>query len=98
MKKNVSILLLLLLPLLVYSQQGVRFIDNDFKKALELAKENNKIIFVDAYTDWCEPCKQMQLNTFTKEAVGKYYKQYYRRQLKPIPMTLALQWGGKKVP
>jgi len=37
------------------------------------AKKQNKMIFVDAYTTWCGPCKWMSKNTFTDKSVGDYY-------------------------
>jgi thioredoxin-related protein len=37
------------------------------------AKKENKMIFVDAFTTWCGPCKWMAANTFTDKSVGEYY-------------------------
>jgi thiol-disulfide isomerase/thioredoxin len=37
------------------------------------AKKEKKMIFVDAYTTWCGPCKWMSTNTFTDKSVGEYY-------------------------
>jgi len=35
------------------------------------AKNENKFIFVDAYTTWCGPCKKMDAEVYPKEIVGK---------------------------
>ena len=53
--------------------QGIEFNANDFADAKEKAKAQNKLIFVDAYTTWCGPCKWMAKNVFTEESVGDYY-------------------------
>jgi thiol-disulfide isomerase/thioredoxin len=37
------------------------------------AKAEDKIIFVDAYTTWCGPCKNMAANTFPDPEVGKLF-------------------------
>lgn len=52
---------------------GIQFAHTDWATALEQAKEQDKLIFVDAYTDWCGPCKWMTANVFPDEAVGDYY-------------------------
>ncbi|MGD0339717.1 MAG: thioredoxin family protein [Bacteroidota bacterium] len=46
-----------------------------FGEAIKYAKENEKIIFVYAYTDWCPQCKRMEALTFTDATV-----QYYLRE------------------
>lgn len=53
--------------------QGINFIEGSFEKVKELAKKENKIIFIDCYTSWCGPCKWMAKNVFTDSLVGKFY-------------------------
>ncbi len=36
------------------------------------AKAENKFIFVDCYTTWCGPCKQMDRKTFVSDTVGSF--------------------------
>ncbi|HNY10959.1 MAG TPA: DUF255 domain-containing protein, partial [Candidatus Wallbacteria bacterium] len=38
-------------------------------EALKLARENNKPIMVDAYTEWCGWCKKMDKETFSDQSV-----------------------------
>lgn len=47
----------------------VNFIINDWEKATTIAKESNKYIFMDCYTDWCSWCKVMDKETFTDNKV-----------------------------
>lgn len=41
----------------------------DWNTGYPLAKKQNKIILVDAYTDWCGWCKKMDRDTYTNEEV-----------------------------
>lgn len=53
--------------------QGIEFFHGTWKEALELAKEDDRLIFVDANTAWCGPCRRMAANVFTQEHVGDFY-------------------------
>jgi thioredoxin-related protein len=55
--------------------QGVKFEATDAKWAdlLAKAKTENKVIFMDAYTTWCGPCKMMTRNIFPDAEVGSFY-------------------------
>jgi len=57
--------------------QGVSFYNGTWEDALAEAKENNKYIFVDAYTDWCYWCKVMDKETFPNDEVGKFYEENF---------------------
>ena len=41
--------------------------------ALEKAKREGKLVFVDMYTTWCAPCKLMDRDVFTDRALAKFY-------------------------
>lgn len=56
---------------------AINFIDNNFEKAISDAKVENKIIFIDAYTTWCGPCKMMDREVFTDSAVGSFYNDHF---------------------
>lgn len=57
--------------------QGIEFEHSTWQEALEKAKESNKLLFVDAYTSWCGPCKKMAKYEFTKKEVGDYFNEYF---------------------
>lgn len=51
-------------------QAGIKWMT--FDQALSAQKKNPKKIMVDAYTDWCGPCKMLDQNTFHNADVVKY--------------------------
>lgn len=56
---------------------GIAFEEKSFDKLLTQAKQQDKLIFIDAYTTWCGPCKMMTAKVFPQEAVGKVYNEKF---------------------
>jgi thiol-disulfide isomerase/thioredoxin len=54
------------------TEGGIEFFHGTFAEALEKAKAENKIVFMDAFTEWCGPCKRMAATTFKDAKVGKF--------------------------
>ncbi|MFM9948506.1 MAG: thioredoxin family protein [Saprospiraceae bacterium] len=57
--------------------QGMEFFHGTWAEALEEAKKQDRIIFVDAYAVWCGPCKMMAQNVFPDEKVGAFYNRNF---------------------
>ena len=56
------------------AQDGVQFNKNaSWKEILDKAASENKIIFLDAYTSWCGPCKKMTRDIFPQKAIGDLF-------------------------
>ena len=53
--------------------KGISFFEGSWQDALKKAKEEDKLIFLDAYASWCGPCKLMAKKTFTDEEVGDFF-------------------------
>ncbi|WP_345233037.1 thioredoxin family protein [Olivibacter ginsenosidimutans] len=68
---------MLLSPIRSKAADGVQFFEGSWKALLQLAKEQNKPIFVDVYTDWCAPCKRMDQEVLPLPAVGKAYNESF---------------------
>ena len=73
MKSFITCLLMFFGSLLF--SQGINFEAEDMKwqDILAKAKKENKIVFVDAYTTWCGPCKWMAKNIFPNKEVGDVF-------------------------
>lgn len=57
--------------------QGIKFEESNFTTVLAKAKKENKLVFIDAYTTWCGPCKLMAKNIFPQKTVGDYYNSHF---------------------
>lgn len=53
--------------------KGIQFFKGSWDELLKTAKAQKKMIFLDIYTDWCAPCKEMEKYIFTMELAGKKY-------------------------
>lgn len=58
-------------------EKGIQFNEDSWKEILELAKEENKPVFLDVYASWCGPCKALKHRTFPDPKVGKYFNENY---------------------
>lgn len=58
----------------VMMAQGVAFEPEGttLEQASAKAKAENKLIFLDCYTQWCGPCKKMSKEVFPQEKVGEF--------------------------
>jgi len=56
---------------------GIQFFKGTFAEAQALAKEEGKLIFMDAYATWCGPCKWMAANTFTDAEVAAFFNENF---------------------
>lgn len=77
--RKVAIAIVFLLSVLggqLYSQ-GIEFKHITFEEALNKAKTDNKLVFIDFYTAWCGPCKTMSAYVFTNEMVGDAYNREF---------------------
>jgi len=45
----------------------------DWEQVLAKAKTENKTIFIDCYTTWCAPCKEMEKSVYSLEKVGSFF-------------------------
>ena len=78
MKKFTLLNFLILFSLSVFAQNdGIVFMEQDWNQALEKAKAENKLVFVDAYTDWCVPCKKMDKQVFSQKIVGEFFEKNF---------------------
>ncbi len=73
-------LILLAFALLMGSNsyaQGIQFANGTWKELKAKAEKENKLIFMDAYAEWCGPCKKMAKDVFTQKEVGDYFNKHF---------------------
>ena len=68
---------LMLLGISTVSAQGITFEKGNWDEVVKKAKAENKFIFVDAYAEWCGPCKRMAKDVFPENSVGAFYNKNF---------------------
>lgn len=58
-------------------KEGIQFFKGTFRQALAKAKAENKLVFLDAYTTWCGPCRMLQTKIFPQKEVGAYFNEKF---------------------
>lgn len=79
MTKKIILGLCFLMAIFANSQgkKVINFQKISLESAKQIAKKENKLIFIDIYTTWCGPCKLMQKNTFTNNKVGEFFNKNF---------------------
>lgn len=54
-------------------EEGIKFREISFTEALKQAQTEKKLLFVDCYTTWCGPCKEMSTKIFPLVEAGKFF-------------------------
>lgn len=71
--RTILFLFSLLISTTSVQAEGISFYNASFKDALAKAKAQDKLVFIDAYTTWCGPCKAMAKTVFKEKVVGDFY-------------------------
>jgi thiol:disulfide interchange protein len=56
---------------------GIAFVNPSWQEALVKAKDENKLVFLDAYASWCGPCKMLKKQTFPDKAAGDFFNEHF---------------------
>ncbi|MCB0689141.1 MAG: thioredoxin family protein [Saprospiraceae bacterium] len=57
--------------------EGIQFFHGTLNEAKEVAAQQGKLLFIDAFTTWCGPCKRMSSQVFSQDDVGEFYNQTF---------------------
>jgi thioredoxin 1 len=55
------------------SVKGIQFTETSIPHALQTAKAEKKLIFIDIYATWCGPCMLLKLKTFPNKDAGQFF-------------------------
>lgn len=55
------------------TKEGIQFYKGSLNEALTMAKEKNKLVFVDIYATWCGNCKKLKKTSLSDKLAGDYY-------------------------
>ncbi len=78
----------LILILYSFTNTSVGYINfhyGDMRAVIDLAKSEDKLIFVDVYASWCTSCKLMEESTFRSEDVTDLINDHY------VPVKLNIE-------
>ena len=92
MKKIVLAVFMAAMALSLSAQ--INFREGGFAEALEAAKSENKLVFMDCYTSWCGPCKLMASKEFVQEK-GEGVELRKRYDVNAYPTLLVLNVKGE---
>lgn len=97
--KNTFISVIILVILTAFapkSQKELKWLD--WNTGYPLAKKQNKIILVDAYTDWCGWCKKMDRDTYTnQEIIDLLNKDFIVIKFNPELTDIVYNLDGKNI-
>jgi thioredoxin-related protein len=77
------------------TEKGIHFETKGWNYAMAEAKRQKKLIFLDAYTSWCGPCKLLKKNTFTDKAVGEFFNKNFINVTEDMEKGEGIQLAGK---
>lgn len=104
MKRNLLILAACIYAISLSAQSaGINFLHGvTWAEAVTKAKAENKLIFIDFYTQWCGPCMNMAQTVFSLPTVGYYYNHTFVNLKIDAEegegMTLAKKYGVHSYP
>ncbi|HPA28005.1 MAG TPA: thioredoxin family protein, partial [Acidobacteriota bacterium] len=70
-------------------EPGVKWFKGGVDKAVEAAKKEEKIIFIDFYADWCYPCKMLDKMVWQDPDSARQIK-----AMKVIPLKMDAEKEG----
>ncbi|MHB1279005.1 MAG: thioredoxin family protein [Bacteroidia bacterium] len=55
----------------------LNYFKGTYEEALALAKKEDKLLFMDAYTSWCGWCKELDKRTFSNQKLADYMNSHF---------------------
>lgn len=61
----------------LFPKAQIQWNTDDWRSVIEQAEDSNKLIFIEATTQWCEPCKVLEQYTLSDLEVINYYNAHF---------------------
>ncbi len=55
----------------------VRFETGSTDSVRRMAQQQNKLVFIDLYANWCPPCRAMERQVFSQQEVGDFMAKHF---------------------
>lgn len=88
-KIGIAFLTLIITAAALAQDPGVKWFKGSLDKAMEAAKKEDKIVFIDFYADWCSPCKMLDKMVWQDADSARQIK-----AMKVIPMKMDAEKEG----
>ncbi|MAT56287.1 MAG: hypothetical protein CMN32_17590 [Saprospirales bacterium] len=60
------------------AQRSIQFLEQpEWEEVIKEAQRTHKVIFFDAYTTWCGPCKRMEKEVFSRQAEADFFNRNF---------------------
>ena len=59
------------------NNRAIVFEELSLEGAVKKGEKEGKLVFIDAYTSWCQPCVMMAKNIFTLDRVADFYNEHF---------------------
>lgn len=79
----------------VNGQRDIDFTSKKWTKVLDKAASEKKLIFIDAYTTWCGPCKWMDQKVFSNEVAADFFNENFINVKYDMEESQGLAIGSK---
>ncbi|WP_282014934.1 thioredoxin family protein [Marinifilum flexuosum] len=70
---QISLMLFVSTSLFAEKTEGIEFFHGNWEEAKTKAQKEDKLLFIDFYTQWCGPCLNMAKTVFVLPEVGEFY-------------------------
>ena len=77
------------------TEKGIRFESRGWSYALTQAKKEHKLVFLDAFTSWCGPCKLLKKHTFTDSVVGQFFNEHFINVTEDMEKGIGIELAKK---